>query len=92
MSTRSKQSAADFKDEANKGRSAWTADDDRAFVAYLLKHKAEAGDGANFKQTTLTAAAAEMENHRTKGAPKTWKSCQTKWTRVRNLVKIYNPS
>jgi hypothetical protein len=73
MSTRSKQSATDGQSVAAKDKVAkafWTADDEWALVEFLKKHKAKAGDGANFKQSTWVAAAAEMEKHTTKG---TWK-------------------
>jgi hypothetical protein len=90
MSTRSKQSATGGQDVAKKAAKAfWTADDEQALVEFLKKHKAEAGDGANFKQTTWVAAAADMAKHTSRGAPKNAKSCLTKWTRVRNPVNIH---
>jgi hypothetical protein len=89
LSTRSKDSNMDSQaDETSKTkeRSYWTEKDEQALVKFLLLHKAEAGDGANFKKQVWIAAAVEMAKHTTKGAPKTWSSCQSKWGRVRILT------
>jgi hypothetical protein len=94
MSTRSKQSNIGASGQPNipegtQAKAVWLPTDEQALVVFLKKHKAEAGDGGNFKGTTWAAAAVEMEKHRTKGAPKKAQSCQTKWTSVRNPFDIY---
>lgn len=38
----------------------WTADEELAFVDFLVAHKAEAGDGANFKAATFQKAAQHL--------------------------------
>lgn len=64
-------------------RSIWTTEDETRLVHFLLDHRAEAGDGANFKMTVWNAAADELSKHITKGGPKTAASCKSKWDRVR---------
>ena len=63
--------------------------DDESFLAtYLLEHKAEAGDGFNFKDATfdkvgkLLNACQESDGRKKKGAPKTVSVCRSKWSRV----------
>ena len=63
-------------------RSIWTLEDESQLVSFLLDHRAEAGDGANFKMTVWNAAAEELSKHVTKGGPKTGASCKSKWDRV----------
>jgi hypothetical protein len=60
----------------------WTTDDESALIAFLLKHKDEARDGANFKSSVWKAAVEEMEKYTTKGGPKSADSCKLKWTQV----------
>ena len=65
--TRSKQSATDFNagpegtSKVSKERAIWTADDDEFLATFLLEHKAEAGDGANFKNPTFSALGKELD-------------------------------
>ena len=61
----------------------WTAEDESTLVAFLIEHKAEAGDGVNFKAATWKAVAIEMERHRTKGAVKSHLACKNKYACVR---------
>ncbi|KIK05205.1 hypothetical protein K443DRAFT_55748, partial [Laccaria amethystina LaAM-08-1] len=68
----------------------WTPADKTAFFEFLHEHKAlevdaAAGNGNNFKVTTYEAAAAVLEAKRTKGGPKTAKSCSNKWNSVCDL-------
>lgn len=63
-------------------RSIWTLEDESHLVHFLIDHKAEAGDGANFKTSLWNAAAEELSKHITKGGPKTAGSCKSKWDRV----------
>src|ERR1700689_2117786 len=69
--TRSKQSATDSHPEPEentatgskvaKERAHWSADDEIFFATFLLEHKAEAGDGANFKNKTFADAGKELD-------------------------------
>jgi hypothetical protein len=68
-----------------KDNATWTPADETAFIEFLHEHKAAAGDGGNFKATTYEAAAAVLEAKRTKGGPKTAKSCSNKWNSVCDL-------
>lgn len=63
----------------------WSQKDEEILIAFLLEHKASAGDGGSFKKPTWTAAAAHMAQFHTKGGPKTWESCKGKWDRVRQF-------
>lgn len=67
-----------------KERVIWSFEDEKALLLFLIKHKAEGGDGMNFTNETWIAAAAEMKNHQTSGAAKTSNSCKSKWARVCN--------
>jgi hypothetical protein len=92
--TRSKQGATDSDlGEQNrtmqKERAHWTSEDETALVACLLKHKPEAGDGVNFKGSTWSQVAKEMEELKTKGGEKTAESCKTKWSKVCNMQCFY---
>ena len=60
----------------------WTEQDEAALIAFLITHKAEGGDGLNFKQSFWTAAAEHMKQHTTKGGPKVADKCKAKWARV----------
>ncbi|KAJ6591443.1 hypothetical protein B0H10DRAFT_1767156, partial [Mycena sp. CBHHK59/15] len=61
---------------------AWTRPDIKRLLDFLVKHQAEAGDGGNFKPKTFRAAAVAVNLICTKGGPKSYKSCQQKYTRV----------
>jgi hypothetical protein len=67
----------------------WTFEETSRLIEYLTIHRAEGGDGINFKQTTFTGAAAHLleppdgvaketyvANHRD------WQSCKNKWIMV----------
>jgi hypothetical protein len=94
--TRSKKSATDSNAEGtskvHKERACWTADDEEFMATFLLEHKAEAGDGANFKNTTFAAVGKELDlrkesdGRERKGGPKDDVACKTKWARVRNTI------
>jgi len=63
-------------------RATWTDAQESALLAFLLEHKAEAGDGANFKTATWNEAAAMLEKMPYTGKSKTGTSCKTKWSKV----------
>lgn len=63
----------------DEGKAIWNDAETLAFVDYLWEHRAEAGDGGNFKDTTFNGAADHIAKHWTTGAAKTGKRCRTKW-------------
>ena len=63
-------------------RSIWTFEDETCLIRFLLDHRAEAGNGANFKTSLWNAAGDELSKHVIKGGPKTAASCKSKWDRV----------
>src|ERR1700722_7319450 len=67
----------------------WSVEDETALIDFLITHKAEAGDGLNYKSSTWTAAAAHMLPLTTKGGPKTADKCKTKWGRVCVTYRIF---
>jgi hypothetical protein len=81
-STQGADSPASVSNLPVADRSVWTSEDETALIQFLNSRRAEAGDGANFKQTVWNAAAAEMAKHTTKGGVKTAAACKSKWTRV----------
>ena len=65
--------------EAKHGQ--WSIQEEGEMINFFLNHKAEAGDGANFKQAIWTQAAAHMSAlhpNVTFGA----NQCSSKWGRV----------
>lgn len=60
----------------------WTSAEETAFVDYLVDHKAEAGDGGNFKTTTYQRVISHIAPLHESGAIKTVKACRNKWTAV----------
>ncbi|KAF8143240.1 hypothetical protein K438DRAFT_2029674 [Mycena galopus ATCC 62051] len=70
----------------DSGHASWLDPDCVELLEYLVLNKAAAGDGGNFKMVTFRGAAAVVNKIRTKGGPKTAKSCQNKYG---NFKKIY---
>jgi hypothetical protein len=64
-------------------RASWTEVEVDALVNYMFDHRAEAGDGGNFKVSTYTAAAAHIAQFTTPPQMKSVKSLQGKWQSVR---------
>jgi hypothetical protein len=60
----------------------WFTSNEAALIEFLITHKAEVGDGFNFKDVTWTAAAAHMVAYTERGDPKTAGVCKNKWARV----------
>ena len=67
-------------------KASWNEEETTALINYLILHKAEAGDGANFKDATFRAVADSIAHLRTAGASKTAKMCKTKWAGVGRLL------
>ena len=68
--------------KATKPQSIWTEADETALIDFLSLHRAEAGDGGNFKEAVFNAAAIEMKNIMMMGPEKTSSACRSKWDRV----------
>jgi hypothetical protein len=60
----------------------WNTQEEAALIDYLLQHKAEAGDGGNFKSSGYNAAATHIAPLLTQGPVKTGKMCKMKWALV----------
>jgi hypothetical protein len=60
----------------------WSDSEVNALLDYLHEHKAEAGDGGNFKANTFNGAAARIKQHLSQGPTKTSKMCKGKWISV----------
>jgi hypothetical protein len=67
----------------------WTTEETSRLIEYLIIHRAEGGDGVNFKQTTFTGAADLLleppdgiakENYVVNN--RDWLSCKNKWNSV----------
>ncbi|KAK7012648.1 hypothetical protein R3P38DRAFT_2469036, partial [Favolaschia claudopus] len=70
------------------GGAVWLLQDQENLLSYLVDHVADAGDGGNFRAATFRGAAIYMESSRTKGGPKTAKSCESKYRELRKLWKL----
>ncbi|KAK7034105.1 hypothetical protein R3P38DRAFT_3496352 [Favolaschia claudopus] len=70
------------------GDAVWLLQDQENLLSYLVDHVADAGDGGNFRAATFRGAAIYMESSRTKGGPKTAKSCESKYRELRKLWKL----
>jgi hypothetical protein len=67
-------------------RAHWTIADKTELIDFILDHKAEGGDGLNFKGATWTAAAKLLDAKRTKGGIKTSLACKNKFTNARRHI------
>jgi hypothetical protein len=70
------------KEEERSKHATWLPSDERVLINFLLEHKAEVGDGANFKTSIWNEAAAMFELIPRTGGPKTANSCKNKWAKV----------
>ncbi|KAJ7931982.1 hypothetical protein B0H13DRAFT_1485777, partial [Mycena leptocephala] len=62
---------------------AWLQPDEKKLIEYHVEHQAAAGDGTNFKVVTFRGAAIHVNSTRTKGGPKSGKSCKQKYRALR---------
>ena len=77
------------------GDANWLFEDESRLIEFLVENIAEAGDNKNFTMKTFRACADHLELTRTKGGPKTAKSCAQKYSNVRGtefLIYIYDLS
>ncbi|KAF7358447.1 hypothetical protein MVEN_00895200 [Mycena venus] len=72
------------------GGAAWLVADEKRFIEYLIEHVTEAGDNKNFKASTFRGAADHLELTRTRGGPKTAKSCEQKYCTLQKLWGLVN--
>src|SRR5271163_174705 len=70
----------------------WTLADETLFLNCLIEIKAASGDGTNFKMPQFTTVSAVVDPKRTKGGPKTAKSCQNKWAAVSDKTLSFSYS
>ncbi|KAF8586268.1 hypothetical protein K439DRAFT_1615260 [Ramaria rubella] len=61
---------------ARKKAAAWVLKDDIALINLLIDHKAEAGEGGNFKKSTWMAVAGVMVDWPSTRGLKTWEACR----------------
>jgi hypothetical protein len=70
---------------SKRRRAVWSDQDERILLEYLIDHKAEAGDGCSFKQTTWQGVVKALEKVPSQGAPKDVNACTSKFKKVRFL-------
>lgn len=61
----------------------WSSAEESAFVGFLVEHRAEAGDGGNFKTGTFQKALGHIAPFHERGGAKNVKTLRNKWTSVR---------
>ena len=62
----------------------WSVEEESDLIGFLSDRRAEAGDGAGFKQSVCTAAAAHMSGLH--GIVYNANQCSGKWGRVRPFI------
>ncbi|KAF8576712.1 hypothetical protein K439DRAFT_1622647 [Ramaria rubella] len=72
---------------ARKKAAAWVLEDDIVLINLLIDHKAEAGEGGNFKKSTWMAVAGVMVDWPSTRGLKTWEAFRSRWIKLR---KDYN--
>jgi hypothetical protein len=65
-----------------KPQTRWMPEEEDALLQFLFEHKSEMKDNNMFKDPIFREAAQVIGPLRIKGAPKTFKSCKTKWSNV----------
>jgi hypothetical protein len=80
---KAKSGTFDASQSTEATRSQWSDKDVRNLLDFLMQHKAEAGDGGNFKPSVWQAAAETLAKYPPeRGASKTAASCKSKWSKV----------
>jgi len=69
-------------EKAAKPQCIWTEADEMALIDILSLHRAEAGDGGNFKEAIFNAAADEMKSVMTIGPERTSFTSRSKWDHI----------
>ena len=77
--------------EGSTEKAHWNDKETNALLDVMYEHRAEAGDGSNFKKTTYTAAEAALKSASllTSGPQKTAKWCKTKWNSVCSIKDYF---
>ncbi|KAF8575994.1 hypothetical protein K439DRAFT_1623190 [Ramaria rubella] len=68
---------------ARKKAAAWVLKDDIVLINLLIDHKAEAGEGGNFKKCTWMAVAGVMVDQPSTRGLKTWEACRSRWIKLK---------
>lgn len=99
MAKRKSTSTVPVNNTASVGSAThWTDEATSRLIQYLTLHRAEGGDGINFKQATFAAAAAHLleppdgtpkENYIV-GNKRDWQSCKNKWIMVRSMLLFHS--
>ncbi|KAF5312245.1 hypothetical protein D9619_003790 [Psilocybe cf. subviscida] len=66
----------------------WSLREEASFLNFLIDHRAEAGDGCNFKKATMQQAAQHIQPLHVRGGAKTQQTCKNKFTAFRKLFRI----
>ncbi|KAJ6537448.1 hypothetical protein DFH09DRAFT_861195, partial [Mycena vulgaris] len=66
----------------------WSDADEDRLLKFLVEQKAAAGDGCNFPMKIFNAAVPLINEHLTRGGPKTAKSCQGKFSGCKKIFRV----
>ncbi|KAF8992398.1 hypothetical protein BDQ17DRAFT_209154 [Cyathus striatus] len=66
----------------------WVSAEEFVLIQYLYDHISEAGDNGSFKKPTFEAAAIDIAPFHMRGAVKTAKMCQNKYTTFRKVYRV----
>ncbi|KAJ6491514.1 hypothetical protein DFH09DRAFT_822892, partial [Mycena vulgaris] len=67
----------------------WTRDDENKLITYCWDHRAEGGDGCNFKTSlTWNGAAKHLNESITRGGAKTAADCKGKWVAFKKVYEL----
>lgn len=68
-------------------RCKWSSEDERAFIDFLIEHKAEAGDNG-FTNKIFQQAATVLQTRGSSGGLKTARTYKNKYARVRSYMLL----
>lgn len=74
---------------SNSLKASWNDEETSGLVDFLWEHKAEAGEGGNFKDATFNTAAQHIAPFWRSGSVKTAKHCKTKWQSVSFTIYLF---
>ena len=80
------QYASILMSQPTSEKAQWNDTEVVQLLDFLFTHRAEAGEGTNFKNKTFNGAATHVVPYLTHGPPKTAKRCKTKWASVCGFV------
>jgi hypothetical protein len=73
----------------DKERAMWNETKTKEFLQYLFDHRAEGGDGGNFKAPTFNATVRHVASYQTTGPVKVGKHMKTKWDGVSHSPSVF---